>query len=146
MAPLAHVQPGDLITSQFINDLIDLLASFNTNLDSFNERLATLNAALAALNARVSALENRPEEPRDTILIERIEPPDVVYGQSINIIGGGFILNDAATKVLIDGAPAPGSRCWPRRSFRPTCRHFDTSEACRSKSVWRTGVASRRAR
>jgi len=106
MAPLAHVLPGDLITSQFINDLIDQLAAFNANLASLNAGLSSFDEAVAMLDQRVAALENRSEEPRETLLIERIEPPDVMYGDTINIIGGGFIVNDPATSILIDGVPA----------------------------------------
>jgi hypothetical protein len=108
MAPLAHVQPGDLITSQFINDFIDQLASFNSTLTSFNTTLASLSAAMSSLEERVAQLEDQvSQQPGERLLIERIEPPDAVYGQSINIIGGGFIVNDPNMSILIDGTQVP---------------------------------------
>lgn len=84
--PQNHVRPGDLITAEFMNDLI---------------------ARIDALTARVDELE---EEQGNNVRIDGFQPPaedGVPLGRMMTIFGTGFLVPPRENEVLIDDVPIP---------------------------------------
>jgi hypothetical protein len=78
---LEHVQPGDLLTSQLINAIIDALGQLDAKIDKCCE------------------------EMKPKIFIDRIDPREQDSGQPVTIIGGGFLPDEIKDNVLIGGQP-----------------------------------------
>jgi hypothetical protein len=85
------VQPGDLITSELINAIIDALGG--------------LDAKITKCCEEHKEPEPKPEEPKEKVFIEEVLPANAIFEEMVNIIGGGFIPDAAGNEVTIGGAP-----------------------------------------
>jgi Methyltransferase domain len=82
------VQPGDLITAELINAMIDSLQSIDAKADECLDRI-----------------RESPGEPIAPF-IDRIDPPQAAAEEIVDIVGGGFIADAAGNSVAIGGQPA----------------------------------------
>lgn len=88
MAQIPHVQPGDIISSELINAIIDALGGLDKKITECCEE---------------HAKEPQPEEPRGKIFIDDVVPDKAAYGDFIDIVGGGFIPDKRGNEVTIGG-------------------------------------------
>lgn len=86
MADLEHVQPGDLITSQLINDIIDALRNLDAKIDKCCEEI-------------------KPTPTPGKLFIGSIDPKEAAFDQLVDIIGGGFIPDEKGNVVVIGDQP-----------------------------------------
>jgi hypothetical protein len=66
---LSYVQPGDLITAEFINQIVDAITAASVDATQFYDQIATLIGAVGDLETRVAALEQAlgsPPKGKDT--------------------------------------------------------------------------------
>jgi Methyltransferase domain/IPT/TIG domain len=87
VADLARVQPGDLITAELINAIIDSLQAIDAKTDECLKRI------------------NPPPSAPAAPFIKLIDPPQAEAGQIIDIRGGGFLASLKDNEVAIGGLP-----------------------------------------
>lgn len=94
MPQLSTVQPGDLITSQLMNDIINAL----------NALEAQLNQLDAEVKKCCEEIDKRPTE-RAKVFIDHVEPAKAAFGETVTIVGGGFVPHESKNSVAIGKEP-----------------------------------------
>jgi hypothetical protein len=85
VSEIARVQPGDLITAELMNGIIDSLQAIDAKADRCLDR--------------ITQWPGEPVAP----FIKLIEPPRARADEIVDIMGGGFIPDLEANKVVIGG-------------------------------------------